>query len=53
MNLSKNNDYVKQTEVRLYAYKDLKAKIYNDMLDLNDLKREKRLKIKGHNIQKC
>jgi hypothetical protein len=41
MNLSKNNDYVKQTEVRLYAYKDLKAKIYNDMLDLNDLKREK------------
>lgn len=41
MNLNKNIDYIKQTEARLYAYNDLKAKIYNDVLDLNDLKREK------------
>ena len=39
--MNKNADFVKQTEARLYAYKDLKAKVYNDMLDLNDLRREK------------
>ena len=34
------NDYIRQTEQRLYAYNDLVAKRKRDLLDLADLKNE-------------
>ena len=39
--MSKKNEYYKKTEARLYLYQDIKTKLENDILDLNDLKKEK------------
>lgn len=37
---NENSNFYRRTEQRLFAYKDLKAKINNDILDLRDLKKE-------------